>query len=71
MQRRSQGSGHARPSELRGHEEVARLDWRNRRRQCGLVGWRCVGAMTAAVASAVGTGAGLYLGWWIAERLLD
>ena len=25
---------------LRGHEEVARLDWRNRRRQCGLVGWR-------------------------------
>ena len=30
-----------------------------------------VGTMTAMLVSAVGTGAGLYLGWWAAERLLD
>lgn len=38
------------------------------------VGWWAgarLGLMTAAVASAVGTGAGLYLGWWVAERLVD
>ena len=40
----------------------------------GSVGWWAgagAGVMTAVFASAVGTGAGLYLGWWIAERLLD
>jgi hypothetical protein len=38
------------------------------------VGWwvgASVGTMTAMLVSAVGTGAGLYLGWWAAERLLD
>jgi hypothetical protein len=40
----------------------------------GSVGWwggAHVGVMMAVVASAVATGAGLYLGWWAAERLLD
>jgi hypothetical protein len=40
----------------------------------GSVGWWAgagVGVMTAAFASAIATGAGLYLGWWIADRLLD
>lgn len=40
----------------------------------GSVGWWAgarAGVMTAVFASAIGTGAGLYLGWWIAERLLD
>jgi hypothetical protein len=38
------------------------------------VGWWAgarVGVMTAVVASALGTAAGLYLGRWTAERLLD
>jgi hypothetical protein len=38
------------------------------------VGWWAgarLGLVTAAVASAVGTGAGLYLGWWAADRLVD
>jgi phage tail tape-measure protein len=30
-----------------------------------------LGLMPAVIGSAVGTGAGLYLGWWIAERLMD
>jgi hypothetical protein len=40
----------------------------------GAVGWWAgahVGVMTAVLVSAVATGAGLYLGWWAAERLLD
>jgi hypothetical protein len=40
----------------------------------GALGWWAgarVGVMTAAVVSAVATGAGLYAGWWAAERLLD
>jgi hypothetical protein len=40
----------------------------------GGVGWwggARVGIMTAVVLSAVATGAGLYLGWWTADRLLD
>jgi len=40
----------------------------------GSVGWwggARVGITTAVVASAVATGAGLYLGWWLSDRLLD
>jgi hypothetical protein len=40
----------------------------------GAIGWwggARVGMMTAAVLSAVATGAGLYLGWWAADRFLD
>ena len=40
----------------------------------GAVGWWAgapMGMMTAFVLSVVGTGAGLYLGRWAAERLLD
>ncbi|HKU62318.1 MAG TPA: hypothetical protein VJQ44_13925 [Gemmatimonadales bacterium] len=40
----------------------------------GGVGWWSgarVGIMTAVLASAVATGAGLYLGWWAADRLVD
>jgi hypothetical protein len=40
----------------------------------GSVGWwggARVGVMTAVFASAVATGAGLYLGWRAGDRLLD
>jgi len=40
----------------------------------GSVGWWAgsgVGVMTAVVASAIATGAGLFLGWWLADRILD
>ena len=40
----------------------------------GSLGWWAgarAGVMPAVVVSAVATGAGLYLGWWAAERLLD
>jgi hypothetical protein len=38
------------------------------------IGWWAgagVGTMTAVLVSAVGTGAGIYLGWCAADRLLD
>jgi len=40
----------------------------------GAVGWwagASVGVMTAVLLSAVGTGLGLYVGRWSADRLLD
>jgi hypothetical protein len=40
----------------------------------GGVGWWAGargGIMTAVFVSAIATGAGLFLGWWAADRLLD
>ena len=40
----------------------------------GDIGWWAgagAGMMTAVITSAIGTGAGLYLGWWASDRLLD
>ena len=40
----------------------------------GGIGWWAgarAGMMTAAIVSAVVTGAGLYIGWWASDRLLD
>jgi hypothetical protein len=40
----------------------------------GGVGWwggARVGIMTAVFVSAIATGAGLFLGWWTADRLLE
>jgi len=40
----------------------------------GSIGWwggARAGVMTAVIVSAIGSGAGLYFGWWTADRLVD